>query len=122
MNSKDVHIFTTEEIKRLGKISKTVVDDPSLLNHNLRQIWMLLGTVHHEKGDQMMGTMIALHSSRMLSTSWTVLLQCLRGSSKPRVQLSLLRHFGNIVDRIGIPQRSNAFRVFAKEVLGILSS
>ncbi|EKF33609.1 hypothetical protein MOQ_002522 [Trypanosoma cruzi marinkellei] len=122
MNSKDVHKFTTEEIKRLGKISKTVVDDPSLLNHNLRQIWMLLGTVHHEKADQMMGTIIALHSSRMLSTSWTVLLQCLRGSSKPRVQLSLLRHFGNIVDRIGIPQRSNAFRVFAKEVLGILSS
>ncbi|KEG11686.1 hypothetical protein DQ04_02371090 [Trypanosoma grayi] len=110
------------DIEQLGKLSRTVVDDPSVLNHNLRQLCALFGTEYHEKADQMMGTMIALHSSRMLSTSWTVLLQCLRETSDPRAQLTLLYHFGNIADRISIPQRTNAFRVFAKEALRLLSS
>ncbi|CUG91300.1 Hypothetical protein, putative [Bodo saltans] len=105
-----------DPVQQLTTLAKTVVDDPSILNQNLREVCQHLGTPLHDKADQLLGTMVASHSSRMLSTLWTVLLQRLRESAKePRAQLVILRHFSMIAYRISIPQRGNAFRVFARE-------
>ncbi|ORC93762.1 uncharacterized protein TM35_000016390 [Trypanosoma theileri] len=122
MSSEGDNNTSIPDLEELYNLSGTIVDDPSLLNHNIRKICALLGTQHHEKADQMLGMMILLHSTRMVSTSWTVLLQCLRESLEIQVQLSLIRQFANIVNRIIVSQRSNAFRVFAKEVLNLLDS
>lgn len=105
-----------DPVQHLTTLAKTVVDDPSILNQNLREVCQHLGTPLHDKADQLLGTMVASHSSRMLSTLWTVLLQRLRESGREhRAQLAILRHFSMIAYRISIPQRGNAFRVFARE-------
>ncbi|KAH9577486.1 hypothetical protein LSM04_006729 [Trypanosoma melophagium] len=110
------------DLEDLYNLSRAKVDDPSVLNHNIRKICLLLGTKHHEKADQVLGMIIMLHLTRMVLASWMVLLKCLRESSEIQVQLSLIRHFGNIFDRVITSQRSKALRVFAKEVLKLLDS
>ena len=112
----------TDPSSVLAALGKQVVDDPPTLNHNLREVCQHLATPLHDRADQALGSMIAIHASRMLPTLWTVLLQRLRESPELRAQLAVLKHFSTIAHKISIPQRTNAFRAFAREVKEMLAS
>ena len=104
----------------IQRLSKMVFDDPSELNQHLRELCGFLGTAQHDRADRALGQVVAVHATRSLSTLWTVLLQQMRECADTRVQLSIFKHFSNIADRIAIPQRTNAFDVFAKELMTLL--
>ena len=123
-NKATAIVKSLDPAEHIKFLSKQTTDDPSVLNQNLRDVIRHLGDGPlHDRADQALGCMIAAHASRQLSTIWTVLLQMLREAlDSTRAQLSILVHFSHIANRIAIPQRANAFRVFAKEIMTVCGS
>lgn len=110
-----------EEVMQLQTGCRTAAPDAAHLDQRLRQACRLLGGPCHQQADNVLGIIIAVNASRLLSTTWPVLFQNLRDTADTTVKLSLLRQFACISSRIPAEQRANAFRVFAQEARSLLA-
>lgn len=118
----DSAVPNSAELETLQQCCRDAVDDPSELSQKLRKACSFLGTGEHDRAEKVVGTIVAVNASRMLSVTWTVLFQRLRESDDVKVKLSVIQQFANISGGIAVQQRPNAFRVFASEALELLSN
>ncbi|CCW60746.1 unnamed protein product [Phytomonas sp. EM1] len=113
--------FDYNSFKDIRLLRQKLANDPASVTKKLRDACDVLELSQHSTIHDPLGVLVALFSSRMPSTVWTVLFQKLRESKNIKIKLSIFQHFAHVSEYIPVSEKANAFRIFAQEAVVLLS-
>ncbi|CCW66448.1 unnamed protein product [Phytomonas sp. Hart1] len=113
--------FYCNRIEDICLLRQRLSNDPESVAKKLRNACDLLKHSQPGIANDSLGVLVALFSSRMPSTVWTVLFQKLRESDNLKFKLSVLHHFAHVIEHIPAEEKANAFRIFGQETVVLLS-